>query len=106
MNEDKDDRKVAEPSPTLNTSSFLEKGNDAYDKGDYHDAIKEYEKVLNDPNYKSALMNKGGALYLLGKQKEALEYFDKALEIDPNYVWALNNKGTLLRDLGKQKVLR
>jgi tetratricopeptide (TPR) repeat protein len=36
-----------------------------------------------DPNYSSALSNKGIALDDLGKYDEAIESYDKALELDP-----------------------
>jgi tetratricopeptide (TPR) repeat protein len=36
-----------------------------------------------------------------GKYQEAIDYYDKALELDPNYVSALNNKGVALKKQGK-----
>ena len=45
--------------------------------------------------------NKGISLDNLGKYNEAIEYYDKALEIDPENAEALNNKGVALDDLGK-----
>ena len=37
----------------------------------------------------------------LGKYDEAIQYYDKALQVDPNYTDALNNKGDALYDLDK-----
>src|SRR5919197_943960 len=48
----------------------------------------------------SALNNKGLALEKLGKNKEAIIYFDKALAVEPNYATALNSKGVALTNLG------
>jgi len=45
--------------------------------------------------------NKGGALYFLGKYDEAIECYDKAIEIDPNNSVVWNNKGLALNSLGK-----
>jgi len=53
-----------------------------------------------DPKYKDALSNKGDALNSLGKYKEAITYFDKALAIDPKYKDALSGKGQALYKLG------
>jgi tetratricopeptide (TPR) repeat protein len=39
----------------------------------------------------------------LGKNKEALECFDKAIEIEPDYAKAWNNKGVVLDDLGRHE---
>jgi tetratricopeptide (TPR) repeat protein len=47
------------------------------------------------------LNNKGNALKNLGKYDEAIEYYDKAMEIDPKYVLVLNNIGSVLDKLGK-----
>jgi tetratricopeptide (TPR) repeat protein len=47
-----------------------------------------------------ALGNKGTALYKLGNNTGAIEYYDKALAIDPHYVNALINKGLAIHHLG------
>jgi tetratricopeptide (TPR) repeat protein len=54
-----------------------------------------------DPNNFKVWYSKGLALDNLGRHKEAIPYYDKALEIDPNYADALNNKGVALEKLGK-----
>jgi len=45
-----------------------------------------------DPNYSGAWNNKGNALSGLGRHKEAISCYDKALEIDPNYSDAWYNR--------------
>ena len=45
--------------------------------------------------------NKGGALYSLGKYDEAIECYDKAIQIDPDSPVVWNNKGLALNSLGK-----
>jgi tetratricopeptide (TPR) repeat protein len=37
----------------------------------------------------------------LDRHDEAIEAYDKALEIDPDYATAWHNKGTALKALGK-----
>jgi tetratricopeptide (TPR) repeat protein len=44
---------------------------------------------------------KGLSLDINGKYKEAIECYDKALEINPESADALNNKGAALDDIGK-----
>ncbi len=48
-----------------------------------------------------AWYNKGLALAKLGKYEEAIECFDKAIELNPNFAPAWNNKGVALAKLGK-----
>jgi tetratricopeptide (TPR) repeat protein len=45
--------------------------------------------------------DKGLALGELGKYHEAIECFNKAIEINPHYEYAWNNKGVALDKLGK-----
>lgn len=45
--------------------------------------------------------NKGCILTKLGKYQEAIESYDKALEINPNDFDAWNNKGHALKDSGR-----
>ncbi len=47
--------------------------------------------------------NKGVVIGKLGKNEEALECFDKAIEIEPNYTKAWRNKGVALDNLGRHE---
>jgi len=58
---------------------------------------------INDKNYIDELINKGIALIELGKYQEALEVFDKALEIDPRNGCALGNKGVVLINFNRYR---
>lgn len=44
---------------------------------------------------------KGAALVVLGRSEEALQAFDKAIELDPYDADAWNDKGTVLGKLGR-----
>jgi len=54
-----------------------------------------------DPNDVWGWRNKGGTLYFQGKYDEAIECYDKAIEIDPENPVMWNNKGLALNALGK-----
>ena len=78
--------------------------------GNYFDSIGEkkvaidyFDKAIDqNSNHSSfALTNKGITLDKLEKYNEAIECYDKALEIEPNYAGALNNKGAVLDKLEK-----
>ena len=47
------------------------------------------------------LLEKGKAIYQLGKFDEAITWFDKALESSPNHLSSLKNKGTTLIHLDR-----
>ena len=49
----------------------------------------------------SEWISKGNALKKLGRYAEAMEYYDKALEIDPKHALAWHNKGDALYALGR-----
>ncbi len=50
-----------------------------------------------------AFYKNGVALAKLGKHKDAVECFDKALEINPNHRKTLSKQGILLAKLGKDE---
>ena len=53
-----------------------------------------------DSNNTFAMDRVGLILYNLGKENEAIKYFDKSLAIDPNNTATLNSKGLALGILG------
>lgn len=71
---------------------------------DYGKVIIDLSRCLElDPNTYShepaVFGNRGIAYHRLGKLKEALEDFDKALGLNPRYVFALTNRARLYADL-------
>ena len=82
-------------------SSLLELANTHYSSGKYLDAIKIYDKILDkNPNYFSALYNKGLTYNVLGINTEAMKWFDAALEVEPGNADALHAKGILFYNDG------
>lgn len=55
------------------------------------------------PNYFEASLDKGLSLRKFGKDYEAIECYDKALQVDPNNAYAWNSKGESFRNLEKYK---
>jgi tetratricopeptide (TPR) repeat protein len=63
------------------------------DAGRYQEAIAAYTAILRrDSRNVDAITHLGVILALAGHQAEALEAFDRALDIDPNYAHALWDK--------------
>ena len=66
---------------------FFGEGNAALEKGNYSEAIQNYDRALEiDARHMRAINNKAFALTLLENFDEALEVFDKALLLDPDYI--------------------
>jgi tetratricopeptide (TPR) repeat protein len=74
----------------------------AYHRGDYTDAAGHIARAIACSGGISAHhANLGLALRALGRNGEALESYQKAVDIDPANATALNDMGNLLADLGR-----
>ncbi len=79
-----------------------EKGLEAYSKGDYEEAQKYFEKVIESgKNFADVLNKLGFILSMKGQYDKAEGYLKKALEINPNYTEAAINLAFVLSELGK-----
>lgn len=71
---------------------------------DYDTALNQIsEALLIDSSHIKALILKGDILFCIDKDKEALEYFDKAININPFSAEAYGLKASTLDVLGRQK---
>jgi tetratricopeptide (TPR) repeat protein len=98
---DANERNVVEPSPTIDTLYYMEKGNDSFAKGDYFEAIRQYDVVLKDPTYSYMWYNKGIALSKLRRHYESIQSYDNALHINPNYANTWFSRGVALDELDR-----
>lgn len=66
-------------------SAYFLKGNAQYNKRNYEEAMKCYDKAIKiNPEDNKAYFNKGNALNALDKHEEAIECYDKAIKINPS----------------------
>ena len=94
---------IAANTPSVSTSptkheKFYNQGVEAQKKGDYQRAIKLYEKALKaKPDFADALNNLGYSLRHIAKQymDEAMQSYNKALQIQQNHQQALEYQGEL-----------
>ena len=76
------------------------KGNEAFEKGDFPAAVREYtEGLRRDPNNKSLYSNRCAAYIKLLDLNDALKDAEKCLQIDPNFVKGYARKGTIHHNL-------
>ena len=65
--------------PELTANYYLKRGNAFAAKGQYDQAIKDYNKAIQiDPNYEPAYNNRGNAYKEKGKYDEAKKDYKKA----------------------------
>lgn len=82
-------------------SSLYDEGFDLFVSGDYREALKYFEQILEiDPTNRDALYMKPNSLFYLGEYQQALIYFDKLLEVYPDDLEALVTKSHTLINLG------
>ena len=100
--QDKDIRIIQEENEIKND---LEKAKQFKESGDYESALSYYSMFLSfNPDNSDAWQEKGFVLSLLGRYKEAIKCFDKALELNPKIPQLiLINKGNSLINLGNNK---
>ncbi len=87
---------VSFASATQESDAWFYKGHALSDLNKFDEAIKAYDKVIeNNPQNSITWDNKGIALVKLNKFAEAITAFDKAIELNPKDWIALEGKKTL-----------
>jgi tetratricopeptide (TPR) repeat protein len=78
---------------------MLQAAHQSLDAGRYQEAIAAYKAVLRrHPDNVEAITHLGVILALAGHADNALEAFDRALEIEPGYAHAWWDKGRVLAE--------
>jgi len=85
-------------------NKMMDKAQISFETTNYIKSINYLERIIRiDEIYSPAWNNKGIALSNLGKDKDAIECYDKAIKIDEKDADVWNNKGIALSNLGKDK---
>ena len=85
-------------SPVLDYFSI---GIGCYKKGDYQNAIANYNQALQvNSSFAEAYSWRGAAYYAIGDNYKAIDDFNKGLGINPNNAIAHNNRGAVYADIG------
>jgi len=83
-----------------NLAQLFERGENYFRQGAYSEAIKFFDKIIKlAPKVDLTYLAKGSALIELGKHKQAIINFKKALEINETSYQALNNLGNAYADI-------
>ena len=80
---DGDAPRRADAFSTFDSSSLIEKGDEALEKGDLQKALAIYSEAnIKEPNSADTLFKMGYTLGLQERDDEALDYYKEALELD------------------------
>ncbi|MEJ2218673.1 MAG: tetratricopeptide repeat protein [Gemmatimonadota bacterium] len=86
----------------LAIDQLINRGREAYERGDYIAALADFREVLDDhPEFADIRHLAGLCLSLLGQAEEALDEFDRALELNDGYIEAHLNRAIMLNELGR-----
>lgn len=86
----------------MSAEELKAKGNAAFTKGDYTEAVKLFSEAINlDPKNHILYSNRSGAYAGLKKYKEALDDADKTISIKSDWAKGYSRKVTALQFLGR-----
>ena len=82
------------PYTELTPSEYKNRGSLAYERGDYKDAITDYDIAIDkDPNYAEAYYLRGLARGSLKQREDSIVDFDDAIRLNPNRAEAYYERG-------------
>ncbi|MFC1660103.1 tetratricopeptide repeat protein [Gemmatimonadota bacterium] len=91
----------------LNPRQLLDRGNSAWERGDYRPALDDFQAVLDvHPGFPDVHNKAGLCLAMIGDLEGALREFDEALRITDTYAEAHLNRAIVLQDLGRFREAR
>ena len=81
---------------------YYNRGGAYFAKGEYNQAISDYNKALEiNPRFAEAYNNRGEAYRRVIQHDQAMLDYNKALEVNPRYAVAYNNRGQAYFEKGK-----
>ncbi len=97
-------KKATEKENSINAQSWISKGDDLNNQGNYEGAAEAYAKAIAlNPSLENDQWFKIGFAFLMAKKyQESIDAYNKVLESDPSDTEALLWIGIALRDSGKK----
>src|SRR5262245_41075594 len=80
-------------SRSATASTYIERGNAWFAKGDYEHALADFDlAVASDPNYAEAYYNRGITRFRMGNYERAIADFNRVIQINPRFIKAYINR--------------
>jgi tetratricopeptide (TPR) repeat protein/ankyrin repeat protein len=87
-----------------NVQSLIEDGQKYFDKGDYDNAIKQFDEIIkNDPKNVLGYAWRGNTYRRKNQFDTAIKDFNEAISLDPKYSFAYSRRGEAYRGKGDYK---
>lgn len=85
-------------------NTAYQEGDNYFEDGDYQTALGKYDEALAaQPNSPAYIRAKARALMQLGRNDEALLWFNRAVKLQPFFAGAYANRGILYDRMGKYR---
>ncbi len=95
---DEDTPRSADAFSTFDSSSLIEKGDEALENGDLQKALAIYSEAnIKEPNSAETLFKMGYTLGLQERDDEALEYYKEVLELDKSNTYTHQAMASIYR---------
>ena len=102
QDENAETQRSAEAFSTFDSSSLIEKGDEALESDDLQKALAIYSEAnIKDPNSEEILFKMGYTLGLQGRDDEALEYYKEVLELDKSNTYSHQAMASIYRKNGE-----
>ena len=99
-----DSKKAIELQPN-NAETYAKRGEDYYNRGQYKQAIEDFNKAIGlKQDYARAYTDRGASYYNLGQYKQAIEDFNKAIRVQPDFANAYSNRAIAYLSRGNKKL--
>ena len=93
---------LSQQNQSISAETYLDRGNDKYESGDYKGAIADYTQAIRlKPNYAEAYYKRGIAKDDLGQYLAAIADYDTAIRLKADYAVTYLNRGTAKDALGQ-----
>ena len=95
---DEDAPRSADAFSTFDSSSLIDKGDEALESGDLQKALAIYSEAnIKEPNSSETLFKMGYTLGLQARDDEALDYYKEALELDQSNTYVHQAMASIYR---------
>jgi len=98
QDDNEDSSRSADAFSTFDSSSLIDKGDEALEDGDLQKALAIYSEAnIKEPNAAETLFKMGYTLGLQGRDDEALDYYKEVLEIDKSNTYTHQAMASIYR---------